>query len=102
MKHADGCEGNGEMKLSRPCWMIFAWLLLSLCLAPMASADPEPRSIRQWVHESSMSRHDAPTDVTSIAQTTDEFLWIVTTRGLYRFDRIHAVAIAATRGFLEL
>src|SRR5215469_914122 len=60
-----------------------------LVFLPVVSWAIDPaRSLAQLHHTSWTSRDGAPTDVDSIAQTDDGFLWFATTSGLVRFDGV--------------
>jgi len=55
-----------------------------LCL-PAAGAD---RTIGQFVHTVWVAKDGAPANITAIAQTTDGYLWLASSQGLYRFDGV--------------
>ena len=55
-----------------------------LCL-PAAGAD---RTIGQFVHTAWVAKDGAPANITAITQTTDGYLWLASSQGLYRFDGI--------------
>ena len=55
-----------------------------LCL-PAAGAD---RTIGQFVHTAWVAKDGAPANIKAIAQTTDGYLWLASSQGLYRFDGI--------------
>jgi ligand-binding sensor domain-containing protein len=58
--------------------------------APAWALDPD-KSITQLVHTAWTAKEGAPTDVSALAQTTDGYLWLGTTSGLFRFDGIRFV-----------
>src|SRR5580700_5129867 len=65
------------------------WLCLMVCAGSASLlAQTSDRTIGQFVHTAWSAKDGAPTDVYALAQTTDGFLWLGTTRGLYRFDGI--------------
>ena len=51
-------------------------------------AEASDRTIGQFVHTSWSAKDGAPGNVHALAQTTDGFLWLGTTQGLYRFDGV--------------
>jgi ligand-binding sensor domain-containing protein len=51
-------------------------------------AEASDRTIRQLVHTGWSAKDGAPGNVYALAQTTDGFLWLGTTQGLYRFDGV--------------
>lgn len=59
----------------------FAWFLL-FCL-PAWGVD---RTMAQFVHKAWVAKDGAPANIMAITQTTDGFLWLASTQGLYRFD----------------
>ena len=67
-----------------------ALLALSLSLAMSAFATDPRRELSQYQHDSWGSERGFPGGaVSSIAQTTDGYLWIGTDRGLVRFDGLN-------------
>ena len=54
----------------------------------VAQAVDRDRTISQLAHRAWTARDGAPSQITSLAQTTDGYLWIGTTHGLFRFDGI--------------
>ena len=91
----------------RPFLMSLGWLrtviaatfaclaFLSLLAEPVHALDPNKR-ISQYIHTSWRTQDgSAPaTDMFSIAQTSDGFLWFLASRGLYRFDGVRFVTWA--------
>ena len=67
-------------------------LYLSFGTGPVHALDPNLR-LTQYMHKSWRTQDgSAPAaDIISIAQTSDGFLWFVSTRGLYRFDGLRFV-----------
>lgn len=66
-----------------------AILVLSFCLAMTSFATDPRREVFQYQHDSWGSERGFPGgSVSSVAQTTDGYLWIGTDRGLVRFDGI--------------
>jgi signal transduction histidine kinase/ligand-binding sensor domain-containing protein len=55
-------------------------------LAVAASAQPRDVGLAELYHQAWGLREGAPGAVTSIAQTTDGYLWLATPSGLHRFD----------------
>ena len=47
------------------------------------------RAISQYQHTAWGAKEDAPQGIRSLAQTSDGYLWIGTTAGLYKFDGVH-------------
>jgi ligand-binding sensor domain-containing protein len=66
--------------------------LLTLACATSAfsalSAQKQVRTLPQLYHSALTTRDGAPADIHALAQTTDGFLWLGTSTGLYRFDGI--------------
>jgi ligand-binding sensor domain-containing protein len=67
--------------------ILLAFLLMSANLAP-ARAEAGDRTIGQFVHTEWSAKEGAPGYVEALAQTTDGFLWLGTTQGLFRFDGV--------------
>src|SRR5450756_1305905 len=76
-----------------PIFRFQAWLLC-LCTAWLLASgtwsEAQPRAtaipLADISHSAWTARDGAPTDISSLAQTTDGYLWIGTSLGLYRFD----------------
>jgi|tagenome__1003787_1003787.scaffolds.fasta_scaffold20978193_2 signal transduction histidine kinase/ligand-binding sensor domain-containing protein len=66
-------------------------LLASLLLAANSPeiAAQEHLALSQYYHTAWTSRDGAPADVYALAQTSDGFLWLGATGGLFRFDGVH-------------
>ena len=65
-----------------------AWYIcLLLVLIPNSVlANRSERTIGQFVHTAWSAKDGAPANISTMAQTTDGFLWLGTRQGLYRFD----------------
>lgn len=61
----------------------------ALCLAPAAA-----RGLKDYQHTVWSEQHGAPADITGLAQTTDGWLWIASSDGLFRFDGVGFEAYA--------
>jgi signal transduction histidine kinase/ligand-binding sensor domain-containing protein/CheY-like chemotaxis protein len=60
-----------------------------LCLQPALALDPH-KSIRQYTHQVWNDNNGLPeSDVQSIVQTDDGYVWLATEEGLVRFDGVH-------------
>jgi ligand-binding sensor domain-containing protein len=66
---------------------ILALLTAMLCGSPAAALDPN-RTLQQFDHTSWTIHSGAPSGINALAQTTDGYLWLGTTLGLYRFDGV--------------
>ena len=65
------------------------WVLLFLAAVCLrASALDRDRSIAQFSYTFWSEKDGAPSDIGSLAQTNDGYLWIGSTRGLFRFDGV--------------
>lgn len=81
------------MKLIDCDWNLRRLQRLRLCFSIVLLAHPTlaiDRDLRidQLQHTAWTSRDGAPTDILALAQTTDGFLWLGATTGLYRFDGV--------------
>ncbi len=56
-----------------------------LCCLPVLGLDRD-RSIGQYYHSAWTAKDGAPSQISSLAQTEDGYLWIGSSRGLFRFD----------------
>jgi signal transduction histidine kinase/ligand-binding sensor domain-containing protein len=66
-------------------FLIATCSLLMLFRAPLSAINPHP-PLAQLYHSSWNARNGLDGSVTALAQTTDGYLWVGTTDGLYRFD----------------
>jgi signal transduction histidine kinase/ligand-binding sensor domain-containing protein len=64
-------------------WVLAISILLLSC---QIHADPRPWTLDRYQHVAWTGKSGAPTGVTSLAQTSDGYLWLGTDHGLYRFD----------------
>ena len=67
---------------------VCGWLLAAnvLLLTSQVEAQPRPWTLDRYQHVAWTGKNGAPTGVTSLAQTSDGYLWIGANDGLYRFD----------------
>jgi ligand-binding sensor domain-containing protein len=61
------------------------FILFVCALDPVHGSD---RAITQFVHTAWTEKEGTPTGILTLAQTTDGYLWLGTTSGLYRFDGV--------------
>lgn len=64
------------------------WLFISMLLAAVPAKAAAQDSIQEMYHKSWTARDGAPSNIESIAATTDGLIWIATDSGLYFFDGI--------------
>jgi signal transduction histidine kinase/ligand-binding sensor domain-containing protein len=67
-----------------------ACLLASVFVTPALALDPQ-KSIMQFVHTSWTEKDGAPSKILALAQTTDGYLWLGTSTGLFHFDGVRFV-----------
>jgi signal transduction histidine kinase/ligand-binding sensor domain-containing protein len=73
--------------------------LLASCLLGIPGGDSTPpRPITQLVHTRWTANDGAPTEILTLAQTTDGYLWLGTRWGLVRFDGVRFVQFAPRGG----
>ena len=82
------------MKTVRLLLVVFACLLDRR----VAYGQDEPRTLAQLEHTAFTQRNGAPAQVWALAQTTDGFLWLGASAGLYRFDGVTFEHIAPPPG----
>ena len=70
--------------------LAIACLILCLLGTPAFALDPD-KTITQFAHTSWTEKDGAPTNISSIAQTTDGYLWLRTPTGLVHFDGVRFV-----------
>ncbi len=75
---------------SRHFMLTVAYLLASAFVTPALALDPQ-KSITQFVHTSWTEKDGAPGRIMAIAQTTDGYLWLGTSTGLFHFDGVRFV-----------
>src|SRR4030081_3815562 len=76
----NGQERRGFQSL---CTYVAALMLAS----PACALSPDLR-IKQFYHTAWTAKEAAPTDIEDLAQTRDGYLWIASTAGIFRFDRV--------------
>jgi signal transduction histidine kinase/ligand-binding sensor domain-containing protein len=64
---------------------LLAWLFCVILCVPAFSLDRD-RSISQFHYTFWSEKDDAPSQINALAQTEDGYLWIGSSRGLFRFD----------------
>jgi ligand-binding sensor domain-containing protein len=70
------------------CLRVLAVSLPMTVAVGFLHAELPDRTIGQFVHTSWSAKDGAPRNVNALAQTTDGFLWLGTSEGLYRFDGV--------------
>jgi signal transduction histidine kinase/ligand-binding sensor domain-containing protein len=63
------------------------WLVVSLLTPSVFALDPQ-KPIAQFIHTSWTDQQGAPDDIRALAQTSDGYLWLGTTNGLFHFDGV--------------
>jgi ligand-binding sensor domain-containing protein len=71
---------------SRKTSVAFVLLSIFSCIVQVALAIDPAESLSELHHTQWTTREGAPAGLDSITQTTDGFLWIGSSTGLYRFD----------------
>lgn len=77
-----GVARHSPSSLCRLAWFCCCWILT----APQALALDSHFRIGDYRHDVWGAKEGAPAMTTAMAQTSDGWLWLGTTRGLYRFD----------------
>ena len=72
--------------------------LFSMATACHGYAVESPWTLGHFQHTSWTTKDGAPSDIAALAQTSDGYLWIGSTRGLYRFDGIRFVHFEPVAG----
>ena len=72
--------------------------LLGGLLWGTATAQRADRTISQFQHTGWTVRDGVPGPITTLAQTTDGYLWLATPSGLFRFDGVHFEPYKPTSG----
>jgi signal transduction histidine kinase len=73
-------------------------LILMMIALPCRSLFCQTRTRLQVGHDTWTFKEGAPTNVEALAQTSDGFLWLGTTGGLFRFDGVHFEAFNSPFG----
>src|SRR5215813_8655715 len=72
---------------------------LTVCLLGTSAFALDPqRAITQFVHTSWTDKDGAPAGIVALAQTTDGYLWMGATQGLFRFDGLRFVRFEPQAG----
>jgi ligand-binding sensor domain-containing protein len=72
-------------------------VVLFALATPAFALDPQ-KAITQFVHTAWTEKDGAPTNIRALAQTTDGYLWLGTTAGLFRFDGVQFVRFEPEAG----
>jgi signal transduction histidine kinase/ligand-binding sensor domain-containing protein len=83
-----------QMRLCRDTLFLFVLLLLATSAFAL---DPQ-KSVTQFVHTSWTEKDGVPSGIWALAQTTDGYLWIGATTGLFRFDGLRFVRFEPQAG----
>ena len=73
------------------------WLALFAFVKTTLALDPH-KTITQFVHTSWTEQEGAPADIRALAQTTDGYLWLGTSAGLFRFDGVRFTRFIPIKG----
>src|SRR5580698_2157915 len=82
---------RAKVRFNRPCMLLRCAEVFGTALLLCTSLFGIDRDLRiDQLHHTSWTHKDGvPSQILTLAQTTDGFLWIGTRDGLYRFDGIH-------------
>ena len=80
-------SGAGQPSAWRFARLVIVWLMVCLFAAAAFALNPQ-KSITQFVHTAWTEKDGAPLDIRIITQTTDGYLWLGTSTGLFSFDGI--------------
>ncbi|MEP7186828.1 MAG: two-component regulator propeller domain-containing protein, partial [Rhodanobacter sp.] len=81
------CAATFSGKSPLKCFALLAFALLSVGAQARQAALPSP--FDDYDHVAWTQKDGAPTDVYTMAQTSDGWLWLGSPQGLFRFDGIH-------------
>jgi signal transduction histidine kinase/ligand-binding sensor domain-containing protein len=82
--------------------MIATIRILTLCALFLCAARVPAASLDAYQHTAWKAENGVPADIRSLAQTTDGWLWIGTSGGLYRFDGVHFERAAGELGHVRI
>jgi signal transduction histidine kinase len=82
--------------MARIGWLV-TFVLAGSCAGPGFALDPH-KAIDQFVHTAWTEKDGVPTSVLALAQTTDGYLWLGTSMGLFRFDGVRFVRFEPLAG----
>jgi len=87
-----------ESSISSVRWRLLPALGLTSLLSSAASAVPAHYSVSQLFHTQWTAQSGAPAGINYMAQTSDGFLWLATSGGLFRFDGVEFERFTGTAG----
>lgn len=79
-------------------WLLRTFLNAVLAMLPLAAPAGVPQSFASYSHQRWIEGSGAPAPVLAMAQGPNDFLWLATGEGLFRFDGIRFERIEAENG----
>lgn len=91
-------RGNDSRRLPHIFYPLAVCKAALCCLLPLALQAAPARVLEQFEHTAWTQRDGVPDNITAMAQTTDGWMWLGTSEGLWRFDGLRFTSATPPAG----